>query len=95
MVYFQKAVDAAQDAIGMSTPDGRHYYQNEAFTQLCVRSVAEVDGAAGPPETVFADKEVGREIFATLKKGEPWSGEVRMLDKDHHIKEHPPFAAGD
>lgn len=85
--YFQRAVDGTMDAIGMSTPDGRHYYQNEAFTRLFGLSVAEVDGVSGPPATVYADENVGRKVFAAIIKGDSFVGEVKMLDKDRHEKD--------
>ena len=81
LLYFQKAVEGASDAIGMSTPEGRHYYQNEAFTRLFGLSVKEVDGKSGPPATVYVDENVGREVFDTIMRGDSWSGEVEMLNK--------------
>jgi PAS domain S-box-containing protein len=69
LLHFQKAVDSATDAIGMSTPEGRHYYQNEAFTKLFGLSVSEVDGASGPPGTVYADEKVGRKVFDIIMGG--------------------------
>jgi PAS domain S-box-containing protein len=80
--YFQRAVEGASDAIGMSTPEGRHYYQNEAFTELFGLSVEEVDGKAGPPSTVYVDEKIGREVFTTIMGGDSWIGEVEMLDND-------------
>jgi len=82
--YFQKAVDDASDAIGMATPEGRHYYQNRAFTRLFGLSAEDVDGEAGPASTVYADEAVGREVFAALMRGDSWIGEVAMLDKDRN-----------
>jgi PAS domain S-box-containing protein len=85
--YFQKAVDSATDAIGMSTPEGRHYYQNEAFTKLFGLSVSEVDGASGPPGTVYADEKVGRKVFDIIMGGGFFEGEVKMLGKDRSEKD--------
>ncbi|MFC1614915.1 PAS domain-containing protein, partial [Gemmatimonadota bacterium] len=80
--YFRKAVEGATDAIGMSTPDGRHYYQNETFTELFGGiTTEEVDGASGPPSTIYADEAVGREVFNTIMNGGTWTGEVKMIDK--------------
>jgi len=80
--FFRRAVDSASDAIGMSTPDGRHYYQNQAFDELFGMTVTEVEGATGPPSTVYADEQVGREVFGTIMGGTPWTGEVEMLGRD-------------
>ncbi len=82
LLYFQMAVASATDAIGMSTPAGRHYYQNEAYTKLFGLSVSEVDGVSGPPATVYADEKVGRKVFDIIMNGGSFIGEVKMLDKD-------------
>ena len=82
LLYFQMAVGSATDAIGMSTPAGRHYYQNEAYTKLFGLTVSEVDGVSGPPATVYADEKVGRKVFDIIMKGGSFEGEVKMLDKD-------------
>lgn len=31
---FKELVEHSTDAIGMSTPEGKHYYQNETFNNL-------------------------------------------------------------
>ena len=80
--YFQKAIDNASDAIGMSTPEGRHYYQNEAMTKLFGLNVEEVQGEEGPPSTVYVDEKIGREVFETIMRGDSWTGEVQMFGKD-------------
>ncbi|MFH1655996.1 MAG: PAS domain S-box protein [Candidatus Omnitrophota bacterium] len=87
LFYFKKAVDSATDAIGMSTPEGRHYYQNVAFTKLFGLSVKETDGVSGPPATVYADEKVGRKVFDTMMRGDSFIGEVKMLDKDRNEKD--------
>ncbi len=87
LTHFQKVVTSATDAIGMSTPDGRHYYQNEAFTKMFGLSVGETDGASGPPATVYADEKVGQKVFDTIKRGNSFIGEVKMLDKDRNEKD--------
>jgi len=80
--YFQKAVSSSADAIGMSTPDGRHYYQNEAFTKLFGFSINEVNDALRSLTTIYADKKVGKDIFDTIMRGNAWVGQVEMLTKD-------------
>ena len=73
------ALENAKDAIGISTPAGRHYYQNLAFTELF--------GAVGenPRATVYCDPAVGEEVFRTLMDGREWTGEVRMHGRDGRI----------
>lgn len=76
---FKSLVENASDAIGMSTPDGKHYYQNEAFSRLF--------GEIGeyPPDTLYVDKEIGQTVFATIMAGQPWTGEVKMYAHDRSI----------
>ncbi|MBN1877999.1 MAG: PAS domain S-box protein [Anaerolineae bacterium] len=76
---FKKALDASSDAIGMSAPDGRHYYQNQTFDEMF--------GEIGedPPATLFVDETVGREIFKTIMVENEWIGEVAMYGKDRAI----------
>ena len=84
---FQIAIDGATDAIGMATPEGKHYYQNEAFDRLFGLTVEDVEGAAGPPSTVYADEKVGREVFETILRGGTWTGEVKMKSADGSEKD--------
>ncbi len=87
LLYFQMAVASATDAIGISTPDGRHYYQNEAFTNLFGSSVSKVAGASEPPATIYADEKVGRKIYDIIMKGGSFAGEVQMFDKNNDLKD--------
>lgn len=76
---FKEALENATDAIGMSTPQGRHYYQNKAFTDLF--------GIIGenPPATLYCDEKIGTEVFRTIMAGGSWTGEVAMYAKDRRI----------
>lgn len=69
---FHYAVENSFDAIGMSTPEGRHWYQNRAFDELF--GVISDD----PPASVYADETQGREVFETIMAGGQWAGEVEM-----------------
>ena len=76
---FKELVEHSSDAIGMSTPEGKHYYQNEAFYRLF--------GNIGdnPPETVYVDKAIGKQVFDTIMGGGSWQDEVKMFKKDGTI----------
>ncbi|MFA6362262.1 PAS domain S-box protein [Methanoregula sp.] len=76
---FKDLVDHSSDAIGMSTPEGRHYYQNEAFNRLFG------DIGNNPPETAYVDKAIGKRVFDTIRGGGNWQGEVKMFRKDRTI----------
>ncbi len=73
---FSEALENSTDAIGMSTPQGHHYYQNKAFDRLF--------GKIGeyPPDIVYVDKKIGEEIFKTIMSGGTWTGEVKMYEKN-------------
>jgi len=76
LILFKTAVDHSSDAIGMSTPEGRHWYQNAAFDRLF--------GEIGedPPSSLYLDEPLGREVFRTIMAGGQWTGEVKMVGKD-------------
>jgi len=76
---FKNATESSSDAIGMSTPEGKHYYQNKAFNEMFG------DIGNDPPGSVFVDKKLGREIFQTIMAGDEWSGEVEMYGKDKKV----------
>ena len=69
---FQGAVEASMDAIGMSTAEGWHYYQNQAFDRLFG------DIGQDPPVTLYANEDEGREVFKTIMDGGQWAGEIQM-----------------
>jgi len=79
LINFKQATDASADAIGMSTADGNHYYQNEAFDNMFG------DVGNDPPSTLYADETIGREVFETIMSGIPWIGEVEMNGKNNEI----------
>ncbi len=75
------ALENSTDAIGMSTAEGHHYYQNKAFKDLFG------DVSDYPPDVVFVDKNEGEMIFQTLMRGEDWAGEVKMYDHNRQIRD--------
>lgn len=76
---FRDLVAHSSDAIGVSTPEGRHYYQNEAFHRLFG------DIGDDPITSVFVDQAVGRQVFDTIKAGGLWQGEVQFYRTDRTI----------
>jgi PAS domain S-box-containing protein len=76
---FKTLVESSSDAIGMSTPAGKHFYQNQAFTNLFG------DIGEEPPVTLFVDENLGKEVFKTIMAGERWDGEVKMFARDKRI----------
>lgn len=76
---FKEGLGNSTDAVGMSTPHGRHYYQNQAFDRLFG------DIGENPPDTLYVDKTVGEEVFSIIKSGGQWTGETKMYAKDGQI----------
>ncbi|MGD1975748.1 MAG: PAS domain-containing protein, partial [Desulfobacterales bacterium] len=76
---FKKLVESATDAIGISTPAGRHWFQNAAFDAL----FGNIGG--DPPATLYCDENVGREVFETIMAGGEFSGEVQMYAADGRV----------
>lgn len=69
---FTLAVEESSDAIGMSTPDGRHYYQNKAFDRIFG------DIGTDPPASVYMDERIGHEVFNAIMEGNVINREVKM-----------------
>jgi len=77
---FMESVENSTDAIGMSTPNGIHYYQNRAFTELF--------GDIGDhPQTLYVDNQVAKDVFDAITSGKQWSGELMMYAKDRSIRD--------
>lgn len=75
---FRESLENSTDAIGMSTPQGRHYYQNRAFTKL-------FGPIRNPVTELYADKSTAEEVFSTIMAGGSWEGEVKMNARDGRI----------
>jgi PAS domain S-box-containing protein len=80
LIQIHKAVESSGEAIGMSTPQGNHFYQNKAFLDLFEYSVEELNQPSAP-FVIYVDPEVGREVFETIMRGDPWMGETIMVAK--------------
>jgi len=80
LLRIMKAVESASDAIGMSDPQGHHFYQNRAFTDLFEYTVEELEAAGGGP-AAYVDPAVARDVFHTIMTGKSWVGETEMVSK--------------
>jgi len=74
------AVDAAGDAIGMSTAEGHHFYQNAAFDRLFGYTLEEVSRIH--PVKLYGNEDDGKKIFETIMAGKSCLGEVEMVAKN-------------
>ncbi|MDD5223457.1 MAG: PAS domain S-box protein [bacterium] len=84
LVIIQKAVESSSDAIGMSDAQGRHFYQNQAFTNLFEYSVEELSDPLGAV-AVFTKPEIGRQVFETIMRGNSWHSEIEMTAKNGRV----------
>jgi len=80
ILLIKKAVESSSDAIGMSDPQGHHFYQNKAFTELFEYTLEEIKAAGGGP-AVYANKDIAREVFDAIMCGNSWSNELEMVSK--------------
>ncbi len=76
---FKMSVESSSDAIGMSTPEGRHYYQNAMFTSL-------FGDIGSDARTMYVNKNIAETVFQTIRNGGEWTGEVEMYDRDGNIR---------
>jgi PAS domain S-box-containing protein len=81
---FKNALEASTDAIGISTPDGVHYYQNKAFDELFGLTPEEIANPH-PKSTIYADEKIGGFVFDTIMHGGEWIGEIKMIAKNKKI----------
>ncbi|NHI92272.1 MAG: PAS domain S-box protein [Candidatus Lokiarchaeota archaeon] len=80
LIRIMKAFQSTSDAIGISDPKGKHFFQNESFTKLFEYTAEELQGAGGGPAAYF-DNTVGQKVFGEITSGRSWSGEVEMISK--------------
>ena len=79
-----KALESASDAVGISTPQGEHIFQNQAFTTLFEYNAEELETAGGGP-AVYVEQKIGKEVFDTIMSGNSWVGEIEMKSKSGRI----------
>jgi len=76
----KKAVESSSDAIGLSDPEGNHFYHNEAFTELFGYTPEELR-ALGGGSVIYTNKDTSKIVFDTIMKGGSWIGETEFVSK--------------
>ena len=76
----KKAVESSSDAIGLSDPEGNHFYHNEAFTELFGYMPEELR-ALGGGSVIYTNKDTSKIVFDTIMKGGSWIGETEFVSK--------------
>ena len=80
LLLISKALEFSTEAIGMSDLQGRHFYHNQAFTDLFEYTVEELS-AAGESIAVYVDHDVHQRVFNAIQGGKRWIGETEMVSK--------------
>lgn len=81
----QYAIESSNDAIGMSTPDGKHFYQNKAFSDLFGYSSPKDLDHYGGGTKLYRDKKIAKKVFSNIMSGKSWKGEVDMISKQGEL----------
>lgn len=80
LLILKESLENSFDAIGMTNPEGIHYYQNKAFDEMFAT-------IGKRPAEVYVDKSVAEDVFKTIMPGGKWTGEIQMYDKDGNIRD--------
>jgi PAS domain S-box-containing protein len=92
LLLFKSIVEASQEAIAISDPEGRLLYINPAHKKLFGRSLEEAKELNYrdyyPPESVEV---LNRELAPALERGESWEGEMEVFHASGrlHARHHP------
>jgi PAS domain S-box-containing protein len=85
LVTILKAVESTSDAVGISDAQGRHFFQNQALSNLFGYATAEELQAAGGGPIVVKDPAVAKEMFERITSGKSWAGELEMVTKSGRV----------
>jgi len=82
LLQIKHAVESSTDAVGMSTPGGIHFYQNDAFRKMFGYETAEELAAAGGGPKTYSIRSMAENVFGAVKAGGSWTDEVEMVHKN-------------
>jgi PAS domain S-box-containing protein len=85
LLFISRAVEATSDAIAIADSNGRHFYQNKAYSDLFGYKSAEETEVAGGVSVVIEDPEIARGIFRNIMNGIPGTGEIEMVTKSGRV----------
>jgi PAS domain S-box-containing protein len=74
------AVESTSDAIAITDLKGRSIYHNQAFIQRYGYTVEELNEVGGPI-AMYAQYQLWKQIFKTVRNGLSWSGEIELQTK--------------
>ena len=81
LLRIRQAVNSLGDAVVIADAAGRHIFHNPAFFQMFGYSLEEVNQAGGMG-SLFSDPQAGHRLMENLRKGQGFSGEVEMHNKE-------------
>lgn len=84
LLRIRQAVNSLGDAVIIADPAGRHIFHNPAFFQMFGYSLGEINQAGGTG-FLFRDPQNGRRLIESLRKGQGFSGEVEMHNKEGRL----------
>ncbi|WP_297087230.1 PAS domain S-box protein [uncultured Draconibacterium sp.] len=83
LLHFQKAIDSSSDAIGLSTADGKHFYQNKAFDKLFGYTLGDYPNNSA--KVIYHNQKAADTVFNKIMNGNSWVGELEMRNKQGDI----------
>lgn len=81
LTRIRQAVEGASDAIGIGDFEGHSFYHNQAHVRMFGYTVDELNAVPGEG-VLFADRDIGGEILASIRAGRSWTGETDVVAKD-------------
>jgi PAS domain S-box-containing protein len=84
LLRLSQAVESASDGIGLADLNGCAIYHNQALITLLGYTADELNSAGGSA-IPFADQNVAKDVFNTIKEGNSWIGEVQMYTRQGQL----------
>lgn len=93
LLRIRKAVESTGNAVLMTDHKGVNFiYNNNSLVNLLGYNAEELNAAGGAP-VIYHDREIAREVFNTVVRGQSWKGELELLTRDKRII--PAYLHGD
>ena len=83
LIRIKTAIDSASEAIAISTDEGKHFYQNNSFTELFGYTLEEYKKL--PLLACYNDQELTNEVFESIMKNDTWQGEIKAKTSSNKI----------
>lgn len=80
LLFTSKAIESISDAIIIADVDGTAIYNNQAFVDLYGYTVNELN-VRGISASLFTNPQIAVDIFAAMREGRTWTGEVELKTK--------------